>query len=214
MLIIFISAMSASPLANNLGTLMRTGLFNFVSAATTTGFITMNSNQMSVIFPSGAMLVLSLVMAIGGSAGSTTGGIKLNRVTIVAKSAFETIKSTVSPDSARVVTRYYHMGNRILSEQEVKGAMTVFILFIIVYAIGALAGVAYGYDAVSAITESVAMASNSGITTGISAPDMPVALKNIYMIEMWAGRLEVVTLIALTIKIAISLVPGKPGRKK
>lgn len=214
MLIVFISAMGGSALADNLSTLMRTGLFNFISAATTTGFITMNSNQMGVIFPSGAMLVLSLVMAVGGSAGSTTGGIKLNRLTVVAKSAAETMKGTVSPDSARIVTSYYHMGRRVLSDSEVKSAMTVFILFIVVYAIGALAGIAYGYDAVSSITESVAMASNSGITTGIAAVDMPGLLKGIYTMEMWAGRLEVVTLIALTIKIVLSIVPQGVGRRK
>ena len=207
MLVVFTASMSSSALASSLPSLMRSGLFNFVSAATTTGFITLNSNQMGVVFPSGALLVLSLAMAVGGSAGSTAGGIKLRRVGVVAKSAMETLKQALSPDSARIVTTYNHIGRRRLAAPEVKEAMTVFIMFIIMYTIGALAGIAYGYDAVSAITESVAMASNSGITTGISAPDMPGLLKGLYVVEMWAGRLEFVTLIALAIKIVVSLKP-------
>ena len=89
--------------------------------------------------------------------------------------------------------------------------MTVFILFVIMYMIGALAGITCGYDAVSAITESVAMASNAGMSTGITSPDMPAMLKGVYIIEMWGGRLEFVTLIALVAKVFVSI---KPAPKK
>ena len=214
LLVVFITAASASALANGLPVLMRTGLFTFVSASTTTGFTMFSSNQLAVLFPSGAVLVLALVMAVGGSAGSTAGGIKLNRIAIIAKSAIETMRSTVSADSARIVTNYFHIGRRRLGEDEVKAAMTVFILFISTYAIGALAGIAYGYDAVSAITESIAMASNSGMSTGIVSPDMPDGLRLFYILEMWAGRLEFVTLIALVCKIFVSVKPRIEWRKK
>ena len=214
MLLIFITAASASALANGLPVLMRTGLFTFVSAATTTGFTMFSGNQLAVLFPSGAVLVLALVMAIGGSGGSTAGGIKLNRIAIIAKSAIETMKSTVQADSARIVTSYFHIGRRRLGEDEVKTAMTVFILFIATYVIGALAGIAYGYDAVSAITESVAMASNSGMSTGIVSADMPDGLRMLYIVEMWAGRLEFVTLLALACKIFVSVKPNIRLKKR
>ncbi len=214
MLLVFITAACGSALANGLPVLMRTGLFTFVSAATTTGFTMFTSNQLAVLYPSGAVLVLALVMAVGASAGSTAGGIKLNRIAIVVKSAVETMRSTVSPDSARIVTNYSHIGKRRLGEDEVKAAMTVLILFISTYAIGALAGIAYGYDATSAITESVAMASNSGMSTGIVSPVMPEGLRVIYILEMWAGRLEFVTLLALACKIFVSVKPRGLGRRR
>lgn len=207
MLVVFIAAMSSSQLANGISTLTRLGLFNFISAATTTGFITLNSNQMAIAFPSGGLLVLALVMAVGGGSGATNGGIKLRRVGIIGKSALETMKRAVSSDSARITTSYFHVGRHNLDEGEVKDAMTVFIFFALMYIIGALVGIAYGYDAVASIAESVAMASNSGITAGISAPDMPTSLKVIYTIEMWAGRLEFVTLLALAMKTFSSLSP-------
>ena len=208
-LAVFIAAASGSAIAGGLPVLMRTGLFTFVSTATTTGFTMFSSNQLAVLYPSGALLVLALVMAVGGSAGSTAGGIKLNRIGIVAKSAVDTMKSTVSVDSARIATNYYHLGKRRLGEDEVKAAMTVFILYVITYVTGALAGIAFGYDAVTSITESVAMASNSGISAGIVSPDMPGALKALYIFEMWAGRLEFVTLLALICKIFVSVKPRK-----
>ena len=212
MLVVFVAAASASTLGGGLPALMRTGLFTFVGAATTTGFTTMTSNQMSALMPSGAIMVLALMMAIGASSGSTAGGIKLKRVAIVAKSAYETMKNAMSRESVRNVSSYQHLGKVMLDEGEVKDAMTVTMFYIVVYVIGTLAGIAFGYDAVSSISESIAMASNSGMTTFTDA-GMPFVLKIIYMLEMWAGRLEIVTLIALGLKIGASVMPRVNTKK-
>lgn len=207
MLIVFVLAASASTIGGGLPALMRTGLFTFVGAATTTGFTTMTNTQMTALLPSGAILVLALMMAVGASSGSTAGGIKLKRIAIIAKSAYETMKNAMSSESVRNVSSYHHLGKVMLDEGEVKDAMTVTMFYILVYVIGALAGIAMGYDAVSAISESIAMASNSGMTTGITSATMPGVLKVIYMLEMWAGRLEIVALIALALKIGASVMP-------
>lgn len=207
-LAIFVFSMCSSQLSSALPMLMRNGLFSFISAATTTGFVTITSSQVAAVLPSGAVLLLTLVMAVGGSAGSTSGGIKLQRLAIIAKSAFETIKMSASAESVRIVTSYFHIGRRRLNAPEVRDAMTVFIVFITIYILGAMAGIACGYDALPAITESVAMASNSGITAGISQVGMPMFLKLFYIAEMWMGRLEYVTLIALAVKIFVSLKPN------
>lgn len=208
---VFIAAMCSSQISSALPLLMRNGLFSFISAATTTGFVTLTSSQVAAVLPSGAILLLTLVMAVGGSAGSTSGGIKLQRLAVIAKSALETIKTTASAESVRIVSSYYHVGRRRLNAPEIRDAMTVFIMFITIYILGAMAGIACGYDALTAINESVAMASNSGITAGISQAGMPEFLKFVYIIEMWMGRLEYVTLIALAVKIFVSL---KPDRRK
>lgn len=207
LIVVFTCSMAASAVMRTLPDLARTGFFNLISAATTTGFTTLNSNQLTSVLPSGALLIIALAMAVGGSSGSTSGGIKLKRVAVFAMSAFETLKGVASPESARIVTTYYHIGCHRLQSDEVKSAMTVSIMFILTYIIGALAGIAFGYDAVSAITESVAMASNGGISTGITTESMPLLLKFIYILEMWAGRLEFVTLLAVGIKIFVSLKP-------
>ncbi|WP_283169899.1 TrkH family potassium uptake protein [Curtanaerobium respiraculi] len=213
-LIVFICALAGSELMNNLPAMMRTGLFTLIAASTTCGLSVVSSNQLTTVFPSGALLVLALAMAVGGSSGSTAGGIKLRRIAIIGKSAFETMKSTASPESARIVTNYYHIGRHRLDGPEVKEAMTVFIMFVAVYIIGALAGIAMGYDAVAAVSESVAMASNGGISSGIADSSAPVLLKIIYIAEMWAGRLEFVTFLAVFIKIFASVRPRRTWIKR
>ena len=51
------------------------------------------------------------------------------------------------------------------------------------------------------------MASNGGITSGIVVPGMTWPLEVFYIFEMWAGRLEFVTLLALVIQIVVSITP-------
>ena len=209
MTVVMTAALSAGPLFSDLPALLRRGLFMVVSAFTTTGFQVVTSNQLTTAFTSGAFLTLALIMAVGGSAGSTSGGIKFSRVGIIFKSMVATIKEALAPDSARVVVAYNHIGRRVLTPEIVKEAMTVFILFVVTYVIGALVGIAHGYEATQAIFESVAMTSNGGITTGLATSGMPMSLELFYIFQMWAGRLEFVTLLALVVEVAASFIPRR-----
>lgn len=188
--------------------IMRRGLFMIVSAASTSGLMTVTGNQLTTAFSSGSFLVLALAMSVGLASGSTAGGIKINRLSIITRSIFATIRQTASADSAVVISKYYHVGKRVINDAAVKEAMTIFALFIVMYAVGTLTAIAYGYEATSAIFDSVAMASNGGLTSGIVAPDMPAGLELLYILMMWAGRLEFVTLFALAMKILVSMKEG------
>ena len=209
MTVVVAASLSASALFSDLPAIIRRGLFMVVSAFSTTGFQNVTTNQLTTVFSSGAFLALALIAAVGGSAGSTAGGVKLHRVGIIFKSIVSTVKEAVSPSSARVVVSYNHLGRRVLSSDAVKEAMTVFVLFVITYSVGALVGIAHGYEASQAIMESVSMTSNGGIITGIVTPGMSPSLEAFYIFQMWAGRLEFVTLIAVLAEIIASLAPRK-----
>lgn len=206
---VFAASLSASSEFSNLPAMLRRGLFTVISAFSTTGFQNVTTNQLTTALSSGAFLVVAILMAVGGSGGSTSGGFKFSRMGVIMKSLVATIKEALAPDSARVVVDYNHVGRRILSPEVVKEAMTVFVLYVATYAIGSLVGIAHGYDATQAIFESVAMASNGGISSGLAAPGMPVTLELFYILQMWAGRLEFVTLLALIVEIVVSLDPRR-----
>lgn len=209
MTVVVAASLSASALFSDLPAIIRRGLFMVVSAFSTTGLQNVTTNQLTTVFSSGAFLALALIAAVGGSAGSTAGGVKLHRVGIIFKSIVSTVKEAVSPSSARVVVSYNHLGRRVLSSDAVKEAMTVFVLFVITYSVGALVGIAHGYEASQAIMESVSMTSNGGIITGIVTPGMSPSLEAFYIFQMWAGRLEFVTLLAVLAEIIASLAPRK-----
>lgn len=207
--VVLTATLSTSSMFADLPSLLRRATFMLISAATTTGFSVITTNQLLTVFTSGAFLIIAIAMAVGGSTGSTAGGIKLFRVGIITKSLINTIKETISPDSARVAVSYYHLGRRVLSNNVVKEAMTIFILYVITYTVGALVGIAHGYDATQAIFESIAMTSNGGIITGVVTPGMPWTLEVFYILQMWVGRLEFLTLLALIVKVAVSVVPHR-----
>ena len=209
MTVVVAASLSASALFSDLPAIIRRGLFMVVSAFSTTGFQNVTTNQLTTVFSSGAFLALALIAAVGGSAGSTAGGVKLHRVGIIFKSIVSTVKEAVSPSSARVVVSYNHLGRRVLSSDAVKEAMTVFVLFVITYSVGALVGIAHGYEASQAIMESVSMTSNGGISTGSVTPGRSPSLEAFYIFQMWAGRLEFVTLLAVLAEIIASLAPRK-----
>lgn len=206
--LVFAASVAAGTAFMELPAMLRRGLFTLVSAFSTTGFLNVSPDQLSDTMSSGAFLLVGILMAVGGGASSTAGGIKVQRLGIIAKSIVATVKETLSPDSARVVVSYNHIGRRVISAGLVRKAMTVAILYVVTYVVGALIGIAHGYDSFAATFESIAMASNGGLTSGIAVPGMPFGLEAFYIFEMWAGRLEFLTLLALIAKVAVSVVPA------
>ena len=92
--------------------------------------------------------------------------------------------------------------------------MTVTLFYVATYVIGALVGIAHGYEATTAVFESVAMTSNGGIVTGIVTPGMPWSLETFYIFQMWAGRLEFIALVALIVEVAASVAPRRKVRTR
>lgn len=207
--IVFTASLAASRIFSGLPTIERRGVFMIFAAFTTTGFQNIAAPQLTDALTSGAFLILALLMAVGACSGSTTGGIKIQRVAILVKSIVTTLKESVAPDAARVNSSYNHIGRRSVTPSLVREAMTVLVLYLVTYLVGAFVGIAHGYDASQAIFESIAMASNGGITSGIVAPGMPLSLELFYIFEMWAGRLEFITLLALIVQIVASCVPSR-----
>ena len=145
---------------------------------------TISVNQMTTVVSSGALLIIVFCMAIGGSAGSTTGGIKVMRVGILAKELVAYIKDLLAPASARQVVTYYHVGRRPLSTDLVRANLAVFMLYGIMFLVTTIATVAYGYDAATSLFESVSMVSNIGMSSGIIQPGMPDMLKLLYIFDL------------------------------
>ena len=123
--IIFIATLSTTPLFSDLLTMLRRGVFMLISASSTTGFSVVTTNQVLTVFSSGAILILAILMAVGGSSGSTAGGMKLSRIGLTVKSIVSSIKEATSPDSARVSVVYHHIGKQVLNNEIARAAMTV-----------------------------------------------------------------------------------------
>ncbi len=207
-LVLLAAAFAQDGSFGDVGAFLDRGVFTLVSAVTGTGFSALTTSQLTSVASSGVLFTLILAMAMGGATSSTAGGIKAIRVAIVLKSIASEVRRVMLPSSARETIRYYHLGEQTLTPELSRNAMLVFLLFLLAYIVGAMAGVLYGAEPLDAVLESVSCTSNCGISAGIATSDVSPVLKSCYLVQMLAGRLEFVALLATLTGIAVSGVRG------
>lgn len=176
---------------------VRKTLYLVLSGHTTTGFGTIYAR--SLITQWGALPMLGIIgaMIVGASSGSTAGGIKGIRVAIISKSFLQDIRRALAPESSIITSRYHHVKDRMLADDTVRAVLMIAIAFLTMHALVTLAGVVAGYPVLEAAFDGVSAASNTGLSCGLTAPSMPDALKAVYVMAMWLGRMEFVAVFAL-----------------
>jgi trk system potassium uptake protein len=176
---------------------LRRGLFHFLSAHTGTGFASIPGRLFVTDWGTLAPAAVVFAMGLGAMAGSTAGGVKAIRVALAGKSLLAQLRRIVLPENA-VIVSHYHSGTRqILREPVVRSALTVLLLYLALYLVGALIGLYYGYPFDQAIFESTSAAAAVGLSVGITGPSMETGLKIVYILQMWIGRLEFISVFVL-----------------
>jgi trk system potassium uptake protein TrkH len=161
-----------------------------VSAQTTTGFAPLPVGDQ----PAATQLALAFSMLVGGDAGSTAGGIKIFRLLLLISLARLLLLRAALP--AHTLTRTAS-GGRIFDEEELQtatGLVGLYALFIagswLVFAASGIAPAAALFDIVSAI-------STTGLSAGVTSPDLAAHLKLVLIFNMLLGRLEIVAVLVL-----------------
>ena len=179
------------------GELFRHGFFQTLSAHTTTGLSTVPGALFVSDWGALAPAMVVIGMALGGMAGSTAGGIKAIRVGLLVKGIRRDIRRVLLPENAVVVETYHASGPRILRDEQVRGAATLLILYLVLYLGGGMMGLFYGYDLRLSLFESTAAGATGGLSVGLVRPDLETPLKVLYIVQMLVGRLEFVAMFAL-----------------
>jgi trk system potassium uptake protein TrkH len=191
------SALIRSNLYPDSVVIFRKIFYHIASGQTTTGFSTIASRQFVRDWGPLGMIAASLAMAIGASASSTGGGFKGLRVGILTKALLQDIKKLILPESAVVVTKFHHIRDNILTNEHVRSAGIIVLSYIFIYSFGTVLGMILGYPLSDSLFESISAGSNTGLSAGVTSPFMPVILKITYILEMWLGRLEFMSIFAL-----------------
>ena len=140
--------------------------------------------------------MLIIASFIGGSAGSTAGGIKVIRCLLIAKQGFREIVRLVHP-SAEIPVK---LGNSAVPFRVVDAVWGFFSIYIVVFSIMLLAMMAMGLDQVTAFSAVAATLNNLGPGLGdVAAGFMTVGdpAKWLAITGMLLGRLEIFTLLVL-----------------
>jgi len=177
--------------------MFRKGFYQIISGHSGTGYMTIGARQFINEWGPMAMVGATLAMAAGGSACSTAGGIKVLRIGIFFKALFQDVKKILSPGTALITEKFHHLKDIVLEEKFVRSALLIILTYILTYTLGTVVGMFYGFPLYQAVFESVSAAANVGLSCGITSPTMPTPLKITYIIEMWLGRLEFMSIFAL-----------------
>lgn len=186
----------------------RKGFYHLISGHTGTGYATLYAKQFVNEWGNLALSGVICAMALGGGACSTTGGIKMLRVGIIFKALVQDIKRIILPEKALVIQTFHHIKEVFLEDKQVRSALMITLSYLVLYVAGAIVGMWFGYPFLNSLFESTSAAANVGLSCGITNVSMPAALKITYIIQMWAGRLEFMSVFTL-IGVLIAAVKGR-----
>lgn len=172
----------------------RHAFFQVIAVVTTTGFVTADFTSWT---PFLTILFFGL-MFLGGSAGSTAGGIKVMRHLLIIKNGLLEFKRTLHPN-AIIPVRY---NNKTVKEHIVYNIIAFFVLYMLLFIIGALVLGMLGLDFESAVGGAASSLGNVGPALGSLNPTsnfngLPNLGKWWCGFLMLAGRLELFTVLIL-----------------
>ncbi|MBN1476895.1 TrkH family potassium uptake protein [Candidatus Sumerlaeota bacterium] len=180
--------------AESLGTHLRWSTFSVTTVVTCTGFTTADYG----VWPPLSKTLLVFFMFVGGSAGSTSGGLKVVRALILLKIIGMQIRKAFSPRQVMTL----RVGPQVLDEETQRSALIYFVMFLGFYAVSVLAMAALGVDIVTSASSVIASMSNVGPGLGMVGPShtyalLPSAGKIILSLAMLVGRLEMWAILCL-----------------
>lgn len=176
----------------------REGIFQFISAITTTGWQTANINTWD---SSSVVFIVMTAMIVGGAAGATVGGIKIIRVLLILKGVQWHINSFFVSENVVQVVEFNQ--KRLLPKEmnkELASAGTFSFLYLILVLFSTIITYFYmgqDYTITDALFESASAQGTVGLSCGITGPSMSTVLKITYFFQMWIGRLEIIPVLVL-----------------
>jgi len=188
--------------------LFRKGFYQLISGHTGTGFMTVYARQFINEWNQLALVGVICAMAFGGAVCSTTGAIKMLRIGIIFKALLEDIKRIILPEKAVIIQKFHHIKEVFLEDKQVRSALLITLAYLVLYGLGAIIGMLFGYPFLNSLFESTSAAANVGLSCGITDVHMPVALKVTYIFQMWAGRLEFMSVFTL-IGFLVAIIKGR-----
>ena len=133
-------------------------------------------------------------MFVGGSKGSTSGGITQGRFLLLMKSVIWQIREIRLPDLSNVSRKF---DGKVVENADIRALYFFIVSYVIFMVFGVLILTAYGYPLSASIFEVVSTLGNIGIETGLVNHGMPLFSKMVLIFNMWVGRLEIITIFGL-----------------
>ena len=192
--VILVITLNVRGLFDTLGEALRHVAFTVASLISTTGFATENFDA----WPELSRTLLVLIMFIGACAGSTGGGLKVSRLMILFRGAFNEIGNLIHP---RRVKRVMVDGHPI--DSEVVRATNVYMMwYVLLFTVSVILISFDDHDLITNFTAVTATINNIGPGLNLVGPTgnfafFSIPSKLVLIFQMLAGRLELFPMLVL-----------------
>lgn len=171
---------------------VRDSLFQVVSILTTTGYVSADY----LIWPPLLMALIFLLMFVGGSSGSTGGGVKVIRVILIMKNCYYELKRLIHP-KAIIPMR---LNKKTVPQPLVNNVLAFIVFYLLIFMLSSVIMTGMGLDMESAMGSVAATLGNIGPGLGSVGPvenfsQIPDAGKWLLSFLMLLGRLELFTVL-------------------
>jgi trk system potassium uptake protein TrkH len=172
----------------------RNGLFQVVSILTTTGYATDNYLAWSPFL----WAIIMLLFFIGGSTGSTSGGIKTMRIALLIKNSYYELRRLLHPNAVIPV----RFNKKSINQQLVTNVLAFFFFYVSIFFLSSLIFMIFVDDFETAVGAVASALGNIGPGFGSVGPadsfaHLPIIAKWFLSFLMLLGRLELFTIIVL-----------------
>jgi len=172
----------------------RQGLFQVVSLVTTTGFVSADYTAWAPFLT----VLFFMLLFVGGSAGSTAGGVKIIRHEVLFKNSFLELKRQLHPAAVIPV----RISGKAVERKIVFNVLAFIMIYILIFIVGTILLSAMNVDFDTAFGAVATSLANVGPGIGKVGPlnnfhDMPMMGKWLLSLLMLLGRLELFTVLML-----------------
>lgn len=178
----------------NVAIALKDSAFQVSAIMTSTGFATVDFVQWPVF----SQILLVLLMYMGACAGSTSGGMKISRFIIFAKSIGKELEFQLHPRSVRKIK----MDGKTIDHEVLRSTKTFLVMFMAIQMISILIISMDGFDLVTTVTAVITCLNDIGPGLGEIGPTgnfggfSPLS-KIVLIFDMLAGRLELIPMLLL-----------------
>jgi trk system potassium uptake protein TrkH len=172
----------------------RHAFFQVVSIITCTGFETTDYLQ----WPEYAWVLIFAAMFLGGSTGSTAGGIKMARHLLLLKNFQKMFRQSMSSNAIFPI----RLNNNVVNERTNNSVLSFISIYILLFVAGSLVLILTGLDLQTASSSVATCMAGIGPGIGTVGPvsnfaHLPVLAKMVLSFIMLVGRLEIFTVFIL-----------------
>jgi len=192
-ILFFINIISTNEYQINLLT-VRHSIFTAVSLLTTTGFSIVDFNN----WPDMSKMLVFVLLFIGGTAGSTTGGMKIIRTIVVSRYLLCEVRRLLHPKGIYNIK----LGKKIIDDDVVKATLGFYLFYLFIFILTAIILSTTGLDFIASLTAAASAIGNIGPGLGAIGPSenwghLTDLAKWLTSFCMLLGRLEIFTVMVL-----------------